>query len=124
MSCCSEYALAREWILNNMSLTRDVEVQLFEITIRALGGLLSIYHLTQDEAFLTAAVSSLSRYVQSLSPHVIRRHNVNCFFVVLWVMLATKLTKFGSIYLGEGLSEWDEISQVARGVGVPHYPDW
>jgi len=54
---CSEYALAREWILTNLSLTRDVEVQLFEVTIRALGGLLSIYHLTQDEGFLNAAVS-------------------------------------------------------------------
>ena len=41
-----------------MSLTRDVEVQLFEVTIRALGGLLSIYHLTEDEGFLNAAVST------------------------------------------------------------------
>ena len=54
---CVEYRLAREWILKNMSLTRDVEVQLFEMTIRALGGLLSIYHLSQDEGFLSAAVS-------------------------------------------------------------------
>jgi len=35
---------------------------------------------------------------------------------------ATKSTKFGSRYLGEGLSERDEILQVARGgVGVPHH---
>jgi len=40
-----------------MSLTRDVEVQLFEITIRALGGLLSVYHLTEDKGFLDVAVS-------------------------------------------------------------------
>jgi len=49
--------LAREWIVANLSFSRDVEVQLFEITIRALGGLLSIYHLTHDHAFLNAAVS-------------------------------------------------------------------
>jgi len=33
-----------------------------------------------------------------------------CF---LWVTPATKSTKFGSRYLGEGLSEEDEIFQVA-----------
>ena len=53
----AEYKLARDWIIENLSLTRDVEVQLFEITIRALGGLLSIYHLTEDDGFLTVAVS-------------------------------------------------------------------
>jgi len=54
---CTEYELARGWILANMSLSTNVEVQLFEITIRALGGLLSIYHLTEDNGFLAAAVS-------------------------------------------------------------------
>jgi len=42
-----------------------------------------------------------------------------CFFVVLLcffvVTPATKSTKFGSIYLGEGSSERDEILQVGRG---------
>ena len=42
-----------------MSLTMDVDVQLFEITIRALGGLLSIYHLTNDNGFLSVAVSTV-----------------------------------------------------------------
>jgi len=42
-----------------MSLTMDVDVQLFEITIRALGGLLSIYHLTNDKGFLSVAVSTV-----------------------------------------------------------------
>jgi len=35
--------------------------------------------------------------------------------VLLWVMTATKSTKLGSRYLGEGSLEWDEILQVARG---------
>ena len=52
-----------------------------------------------------------------MSPHVMWRHIVYCFcgFVVLWVTLATKSTKFGSRYLGEGSSERDEILQVAKG---------
>jgi len=38
--------------------------------------------------------------------------------VFLWVTPATKSTKFGGRYLGEGLSEEDEIFQVARGGGL------
>jgi hypothetical protein len=46
---------------------RDEEVQLFEITIRALGGLLSIYHLSGDDVFLTKAVSLLSHCLSCIS---------------------------------------------------------
>jgi len=35
--------------------------------------------------------------------------------LLLWVTPATKSTKFGSRYLGEGLSKWDKILQVATG---------
>jgi len=58
-----EYNTSRDWIVANMSLSRDVQVQLFEITIRALGGLLSIYHLTQEQGFLDAAVSKFSFFL-------------------------------------------------------------
>lgn len=36
---------------------KDVDVNLFESTIRVLGGLLSAYHLSGDELFLRKAVS-------------------------------------------------------------------
>ena len=49
-----------------MTLKRNIEVQLFEITIRALGGLLSIYHLTEDEGFLRAAVSAFHLFVYQI----------------------------------------------------------
>jgi len=49
-----------------MTLTRNVEVQLFEITIRALGGLLSIYHLSGEEGFLSAAVSEIHSLLTEL----------------------------------------------------------
>jgi len=64
--CFTEYELARNWILANMTLTRNVEVQLFEITIRALGGLLSIYHLSGEEGFLSAAVSEIHSLLTEL----------------------------------------------------------
>lgn len=52
----AEYKVAREWIANSLNFEFDGEIQLFEMTIRTLGGLLSAYHLTNDELFLNKAV--------------------------------------------------------------------
>lgn len=40
-----------------LKFDKNVEVNLFEVTIRVLGGLLSTYHLSGDKMFLTKAVS-------------------------------------------------------------------
>ena len=40
-----------------MNIKPNVDVNLFETTIRVLGGLLSAYHLSNDEVFLDKAVS-------------------------------------------------------------------
>lgn len=55
----SEYEQAREWIEKSFdvdSSSVDKFNSHFELTIRILGGLLSIYHLTGDEIFLKRAV--------------------------------------------------------------------
>lgn len=44
---------------------KDVDVNLFESTIRVLGGLLSAYHLSGDELFLRKAVSVPGRGIPS-----------------------------------------------------------
>ncbi len=46
---------AKELIFANLNLNLDMEVQLFEINIRLLGGLLSAYELDGDKRFLTLA---------------------------------------------------------------------
>lgn len=56
MDLIEEYKVAREWIANHLNFEFDGEVQLFEMTIRTLGGLLSAYHLTGDELFLNKAI--------------------------------------------------------------------
>lgn len=43
---------------SELSFNKNVDVNLFESTIRILGGLLSIYHLTEDPLFLSKAVSA------------------------------------------------------------------
>lgn len=46
---------ARDWVVNVHTFDVDAEVNVFETTIRMLGGLLSIYHLTQDKVYLSKA---------------------------------------------------------------------
>ncbi len=45
----------REYIAQNLSFDKDVEVKNFEVTIRLLGGLLSSYQLTGDKRLLALA---------------------------------------------------------------------
>lgn len=42
---------------SELTFNKNVDVNLFESTIRILGGLLSTYHLTEDTLFLDKAVS-------------------------------------------------------------------
>ena len=57
MGLSQEFNEATEWVAKEMVITQDKDVNLFETTIRVLGGLLSTYHLTQNDIFLEKAVS-------------------------------------------------------------------
>ena len=59
MGLKEEFDEAREWVKDEMDVAQDTDVNLFETTIRVLGGLLSTYHLTGDTVFLDKAVSCL-----------------------------------------------------------------
>ena len=75
------------------------------------------YHLFYDFcSFWWLAVTTMDK-LQLLSPHIIQRHRLLyvCWSRLLWIKPATKSTKFGSRYLGEGSSERDKILQIARG---------
>jgi len=52
-----EFKEARNWVTYNLTFDIGRDVNLFECTIRILGGLLSAYHLSADEVFLKKAVS-------------------------------------------------------------------
>lgn len=58
MGLSKQFDAARSWVANEMVVGQDVDVNLFETTIRVLGGLLSTYHLTGDKLFLKRAVGS------------------------------------------------------------------
>ncbi|KAF2904912.1 hypothetical protein ILUMI_01268 [Ignelater luminosus] len=56
MGLKNEYAEAREWIDKHLHFDKNRDVNLFEVTIRVLGGLLSIYHLSGDRMYLNKAI--------------------------------------------------------------------
>lgn len=55
MGFMEEAARDREFVVKNLSFDKDLSVQVFEITIRHLGGLLSAYQLTNDRRLLRLA---------------------------------------------------------------------
>ena len=55
MDLGDEAASTKQYILDNLSFDKDIEVQNFEITIRLLGGLLTNYQLTGDKRLLALA---------------------------------------------------------------------
>ena len=58
MGLQEEFDEARNWVSSAMNIGNNFHiVSLFETNIRVLGGLLSTYHLSQDELFLQKAVS-------------------------------------------------------------------
>jgi len=52
----ADFKAARDWVAFNMSFAAGRDVNLFECTIRILGGLLSAFHLSNDRIFLDKAV--------------------------------------------------------------------
>ena len=50
------YEEARTWVERSLDLTQNKDVNLFECTIRVLGGLLSTHALTKDPLFKTKAI--------------------------------------------------------------------
>lgn len=55
-----EYEEARDWVDKHLNFDVNRDVNLFEVTIRVLGGLLSIYHLSGDNMYLNKAVSFIT----------------------------------------------------------------
>nr|CAH7739746.1 unnamed protein product [Callosobruchus chinensis] len=68
MGLKEEYREARDWVDKHLHFNINRDVNLFEVTIRVLGGLLSIYHFSKDEMFLTKAnaADKVSRHVHKL----------------------------------------------------------
>ncbi|XP_056141761.1 mannosidase, alpha, class 1B, member 1b [Lampris incognitus] len=73
-----EFDEAKKWVATELSFNKNVDVNLFESTIRILGGLLSTYHLTGDPLFLDKAKDIGSRLMPAFNtPSKIPYSDVN-----------------------------------------------
>lgn len=55
----------KDWLVKNFRIEKQTDVNIFEVNIRVLGGLLSAFHLTKDEDFRIFAEYVASKLVQS-----------------------------------------------------------
>ena len=68
MGLKEEFDAAKKWVERGMNIAENSkDVNLFETTIRVVGGLLSTYHLSGDDIFLRRAVSQICMYQQLVS---------------------------------------------------------
>ena len=56
MNLKEEFTEAKNWVTENLNFNINKDVNLFETTIRVLGGLLSTYHLSKERVFLDKAI--------------------------------------------------------------------
>ncbi|XP_055322080.1 endoplasmic reticulum mannosyl-oligosaccharide 1,2-alpha-mannosidase isoform X2 [Sitodiplosis mosellana] len=67
MNMQEEYEDARNWVDLYLKLDVNRDINLFEVTIRVLGGLLGAYHLSGDKMFLTKATELGNRLMPAFS---------------------------------------------------------
>lgn len=78
MGLTKEFEEAADWVHNKLSFDINKDVNLFETSIRVLGGLLSAYHLSGDKGFLDRAQDLGDRLMGSFqSPSGIPYSDVN-----------------------------------------------
>ncbi|XP_016952362.1 endoplasmic reticulum mannosyl-oligosaccharide 1,2-alpha-mannosidase [Drosophila biarmipes] len=78
MGLDDEFKEARDWVEQSLRFDTKRDVNLFEVTIRVLGGLLSAYHLSGDTMFLAKAAELGNRLLPAfLSPSNIPYSDVN-----------------------------------------------
>lgn len=78
MDLQDDFDEARNWVDQYLRFDKNLDINLFEVTIRVLGGLLSAYHLSGDKMFLTKATDLGDRLLPCFdSPSQIPYSDVN-----------------------------------------------
>eukprot|EP01138_Halocafeteria_seosinensis_P005982 gb/GECG01006114.1/.p1 GENE.gb/GECG01006114.1/~~gb/GECG01006114.1/.p1 ORF type:complete len:1193 (+),score=115.25 gb/GECG01006114.1/:1-3579(+) len=65
MGYFEEFELACNYLRENFSVTSDINTNLFETTIRVIGGLLSAYDLSQKEVLLDLTITLANRIIET-----------------------------------------------------------
>lgn len=120
MGLDEEYKAARSWIENNLNFDKDIDLSVFETNIRYVGGLLSVYSLTEDRMFLDKAVQCADKLLPAFdTPSGIPYSNINLRAGIArnhdWSYNAAILSEFGSMHL--------EFIYLSELTGNPKYRD-
>ena len=75
MDMKEEFYEAVQWVDQNLHFNQNFNISVFEFTIRVVGGLLSGYHLSNDERLKKKAIEAgnvvLASFKQGVFPHVL-----------------------------------------------------
>jgi endoplasmic reticulum Man9GlcNAc2 1,2-alpha-mannosidase len=114
-----EYEEAKDWIQTSLNLDVNRDVNLFETTIRVLGGLLSIYHLSGEDIFLAKSIELGNRLMPCFdSPSQIPFSDVN-----LHEMKAHAPKWSPDSSTSEVTTIQLEFRDLARSAGEPNYEE-
>ncbi|KAK5642975.1 hypothetical protein RI129_009142 [Pyrocoelia pectoralis] len=80
MGLKKEFFEAREWVEKFLHFDKNRDVNLFEVTIRVLGGLLSTFHLSGDKMFLNKSIDLGNRLLPCFdTPSGVPFSDINLF---------------------------------------------
>ena len=80
MGMKDEFVEAQDWLSANLDFEKvTTKVSVFETTIRAVGGLLSAYDLSNNGMFLTKAHDLVERYVVTIVPLLSLANTLVCW---------------------------------------------
>jgi len=101
MGMKQEYLRGKQWIAANLNLTQiEEEVNVFEINIRYVGGLLSLFALTGDELFKNKAVEIVDKLLPAFdTPTGIPHGKVNMQTGMSQERKMSILSEFGTLHM-------------------------
>lgn len=111
----ADAADAKRLILERLSFDRDISVQVFEVTIRLLGGLLSAYQADSDSAFLGLATDLADRLLPAFESPTSMPYR----YVTLHTG-ATRDSVSNPAEIGTLMLEFGSLSRMRRAGGHPH----
>ena len=88
MGLQDEFNEAREWIGSKLQFGINKDVNLFETTIRVLGGLLSAYHLSNEDEVSFDKTTVECCFKKEVNKHYYTRKNISFNMGKSWPLLA------------------------------------
>lgn len=113
MGLNDEASEIENYVADSLSFDKDVFVKTFELNIRVLGGLVSMYHLTKNEKILAKA--------EDFGERLLKAYDSPTGMPYYWVNLKTGETKGEIINVAEAGTSLIEMGVLSYYTGNPKY---